>query len=350
MTRSRSRTRAWRFPDLRNGSQTLHHITDCHFGGHSEADWAHKWGTDVSDDMEKLRVFANAGHVFTGDAIHMYYAPTQNSQATYIKQLSWYTDFRGLIRADGLPYAECPGNHDMIGWGPDTNPDGSSGRTPVTGAQWASDYGWPAVNNVVDYGDFQVITLGPDLWVDGTTYVLSAATLSWLDTQLGANTKPTWVATHVPTNEQMHTSSGGTTSLEPGNPTILDVFDAHPHVIGHLSGHRHADIKHEPYHASVFSVGSRNIFGINGPSCIGGMKGGQIADADAQWQAWNHTMFLTILETGPNAQIDVRWRDHNSKSWTNPHMESHRLLSLNNPTPTLTGLGYSPLGTSSLGG
>lgn len=350
MTRSRTLRRDWRFPDLRNGSRTLHHITDTHFGGHSQAQWALDWGLDVERDLDDLSVYLNAGHVMTGDMIHMYYAPTQNSEATYDQQVQWYLDFRSAVQADGLPWAECPGNHDMIGWGPDSDGLGGSGRTPVTGQRWADDFGWPSVNNAVDMGDFKVVTVGPDLWVDNTDYVLSAATLSWLDAQLQSAGKPCWVATHVPFNEQMNTSQGGGASLEPGNPTLLDVFDANPSVIGHLSGHRHVDITTTPLHASVFSVGSRNVFGINGPSCIGGFKGGVITDADAQWKAWNQSIFITILDDGPDATIDVRWRDHNARRWTNPPGETHRLLNLDNPTPDPVGFGFSPFGLSPFGG
>jgi hypothetical protein len=308
-------SRIWRFPDLRNGF-TLHHITDTHFGAANHGQFVLDWQEATAQDMEWLRVSLNAGHVHTGDMIHSYDGAS-NSSASRNAELGWYKSWRDKITADGLPYAEAFGNHDLIGPGID------GARTPVTSAQFAASLGLDAPNNAVDMGAFKVLTVAPDVWADNTDFVLSAGTLDWLDTELQAAGKPCWIAAHVPWNEQMGTSSGGSTSVEPGNPGLVDLIDSNPNAIGWLSGHRHANIRTNASHASAFTVGSRRIFGVNGPAAGGG-RNSAVSFEQHRWKGGNESMFVTYLGDA----IDVRWRDHNRRSWINPPGETVRHITL----------------------
>lgn len=310
--------RIWRFPDLRNGT-TLHHITDTHFGGHYHAAWVNGWGDSVRDDLNELSVYTSAGHVHTGDMIHWYYG-TGNPQSTADTESAWYVAWRDAVKAvDGKPWAEAVGNHDLLGPG-----EADSTRSLVTSTGWAQRIGVESQNVITDMGDFKVITVGPETWHYGTNFVLSQATLSFLDNALQNAGKPCWVAAHVPFNEQYNTYGGGDTAVEPGNPTLMALLDSNPNCIGWLSGHRHINIVEQTEQATTFSTGSRQIFGINGPASIGGRKGAEVAYDDHQWQAWNYSMYLTYLGDA----VDVRWRDHNARVWTNPEGETVRHILL----------------------
>lgn len=306
--------RIWRHPDLRDGA-TLHHITDSHIGGHNEAGFADDWMTSIAEDLDRLRVANNAGHVHTGDMIH-WYDGGANTQATCDREESFYKTWRATVKGDGLPFAEAVGNHDLVG------PIVAGARVPRTSAAWAASMGLASQNNVYDLGQVKVITVGPQTWAQPSNYVLSVGTLAWLDTQLQAAGKPCWVAAHVPFNEQYGSNSNGAAAVEPGNPALTDLIASNPNAIGWLSGHRHVDIRAVPRHATSFAVGGRRIFGVNGPSCGGGSA---VPFADHQWHGWNHSMFLTYL----GDSLDVRWRDHNSRAWINPPGETVRHVLLN---------------------
>ena len=308
--------RTWRHPDLRNGAGTLHHITDTHFGAGNHAQFINDWHEKTRHDLDILKVVYNRGHVHTGDMIH-WYPGGDNTQADADIETDWYVTWRNSIKAtDGMPFAEAVGNHDLLGPGPEGE------RVPRTSAAWASAVGVASKNVATDMGQFKVITIGPETWESGGGFYLSNSTLTWLDNQLQTAGKPCFIAAHVPSDEQMGTNTAAGNAIEPGNPTFLDICDSNPNAIGYLSGHRHIDINTRPNHASVFSVGSKNMFGINGPPGGGG-RNSAVSYADHLTLGTYYSMFITLLDENT---LDVRWRDHLGRRWTAPDGETVRRL------------------------
>lgn len=127
-------------------------------------------------------------------------------------------------------------------------------------------------NNVYEIGDLSVICLAPDTWEQPTDtltdYILPANTLDWLDAQLSASSRPTFIATHAPPDRQYPDDS---ITADGQNPRLNDIIGAHSNVIGWLSGHRHNIIEVQPEHAETINVARQQLFALCGPS-TGGMS------------------------------------------------------------------------------
>lgn len=287
-------TRPWRFPDLRNGT-TIHHLTDTHFG---DRFFTPAFGNKILADMETLRV-SHAGHVHTGDMVHW------RGSANSGPEDSLYVEFRDAMKAaDGKPFAEIPGNHDLGSYGSDV------WRTKE---QWAATVGAVGGNSVTHVGDMTVIGLSPDVWKPdpaGDGYldpVLSQATLDWLDAQLTANgSRPVWLASHVPPSGQYSNSTATTVQPE---ASVDALVAAHPAVVGWLSGHWHVNPDATPSHVRTMTQGGRTVFAVNAPAGGGLMSG--VSQADQQWKSPALSMFVTFLGDA----VDVRWRNHNAGQW-----------------------------------
>jgi hypothetical protein len=311
-----STTRPWPYPDLRNGT-TIHHITDTHFGAEWDAPFVYDWLTRTQADVERLKVATNGGHVHTGDMGDNWFDSTDlNVVAQHIaQQEAAYRSWRDGIKAvDGLPFAEAPGNHDLFG---NFSAPGASGATPRAGrssADWAESMGLHAINNAYSMRDVRVLTLAPDWWYPGDNpdlipYQLSQATCDWLDAQLSADSRPTFLAAHVPLLEQY--GNDGDTG-DGATPRVAEIIGSHSNVAGWLSGHRHDSMTGNPEQAEVITVAGRQIFAVCGPAAAGGCDR-FVAHADHQWQSTNISIWMTLLD---DQNLDVRWRDHNSRQWT----------------------------------
>lgn len=318
-------TRTWPYPDLRNGT-TVHHITDTHFGALAEADFVLKWLDSVAYDMDRLKVANNLGHVHTGDMIE-WFAP-YTTLADGAVQDSMYTTWRDSIKGiDGMPWVECAGNHDMQG------PLNAAGTTRLgrTIQNWADSMGLVSPHQVVDMGDIRVITLNPDEWFRdvpaGDTkaeFRVPQATLDWLDAQLGATTKPCFIACHIVLQEQYLTiNEDGYNAANVNTPALTDVLMAHSNVAGWLSGHKHIGLNNVE-HAKVMTLPNGHpVFAINSPGCGGGTKAG-VDESVHQWRSVNYSVYLTYFGDA----VDVRWRNHNTYAWTGPTGETVRHLAL----------------------
>lgn len=313
-------TRIWRWPDLRNSAGTLHQVTDTHFGSGSHfpgrstaAPWVAAWLARMQSDVEALRITTTGGHLHTGDMIDNWWeydiTPGQFQDIVdqqWVDYLSWRD---GIQTTDGLPFAQAIGNHDSFGT---IRAEGNSARVGTSGAQWAEIVGLPSVNNVWDMGQFRVICLGPDQWTDSVLldFRLPDATIDWLDAQLSADSRPTFLAAHVPLLAQY---PDFTQSADAANPRLHDVIGAHPNVVGWLSGHRHNSINpNQTNPVATVTVSGREIFAVCAPGGGGGVTTGGQAWSKGPWVASCYSTYLTLLDENT---LDVRWRDHLSRRW-----------------------------------
>lgn len=319
-------TRMAPFPDLRNGT-TIHHISDTHFGAIDHADFVNNWQDRTADDLDFLQIANNAGHVMTGDMIQL--GPSLTSPGNRTTELGWYKDWRAAIQAaDGLPWAECNGNHDM------RTADGEHVLS-YTAADWAADIGVASQNMVHDMGEVRIITIGPDVWdidnpanpdPDVNLFRLSQPTLDFLDAQLQAAGKPCFIACHIVLQEQFTSQTeDGYNAANVENPQLNEILIANPNAVGWLSGHKHVNIQTKVDHATVMTLtgSTKKMYAINAPGAAGGTLAG-VADADHQWESVNQSMYLTYLGDA----LDVRWRNHNTRTWTGPGAETVRHLVL----------------------
>lgn len=292
-------TRAWTYPDLRNGT-TFNHITDSHFGAHGNADWLHQWMYRMRDDLVDL-AGSHVGHVHSGDCIHW------DSIGDELIEDPWFVEWRGAIKAaDGLPWSVAEGNHDIACLG-DT--DGTNRRT---GTQWARAVNVPAQNTVTDIGGMKVIAIGPDSRPEGVGWVMTAETMAFLDAELTrAGSTPCWVNCHTPLAEQYpNPNFTNMWNTDVANPQFFPILEAHPNAVGYLSGHLHTDIRPQTNWCRPVNIGSRSIFSINGPPAGGGRLGA-VAYANHQWQSPCQSTFITYLGDA----IVVRVRDHLHRTW-----------------------------------
>ena len=323
-------TRAWTYPDLRNGT-TIHHVTDTHMGAAGGAAWLKAWMDRIRDDILDLSESCH-GHVHTGDCIHWDQGGDQPSED--VQYVAWRT----AILADGLPYSSSVGNHDLDCFAANA-PDAHR-----TAKQWASAVGIPAANNRTDIGEVRVISIGPDDLPDNQGWLFSDATLSYLDTQLGATTKPCFVSFHCPPSGQYGGTTPGIWNPDYRNPTLFPIMDSHPNCVGMLHGHSHANID-VTNHARTLNIGSRQIFSINGPPCGGG-RYSTVAYADHQWQSPAQSIYLTYLGDA----VVVRWRDHLRRQWTTGAGALSRTILLPANPANLAGYGNAPYGIAPYGG
>jgi hypothetical protein len=312
-----STPRPWPFPDLRNGP-TLHHVTDTHFGPRASYAYLADWHRRSETDIAYLRVATNAGHLATGDLINAWFGSASLAQARKqrAQQRRDFQAWRAAITgADGKPFALATGNHDMSG------PEDADGTWhPITGDQWAAFYGLPSVNNTWDMGEIRVITLGPEKWESFNRpnpyrkFLLPTGTLDWLDAELSADSRPTFLAAHVPTAQQYPDDF---LTVNGQNPRFDDIVGAHGNVVGYLCGHRHNDVDANPDLATVVTVGGRRIFTVCGPAAGGKDRWtgvGPYEDTSRQWVPnANCSLYLTLLH---DDTLDVRYRDHDARQWT----------------------------------
>lgn len=306
-------------PDLRS-TATVQLFADNQFGARAgfSTNWNMRAAADSLDLAPYLGVRANAG-----DCIEWFTAQPEDGQ---------YQSFLDLLRSDGKPEVDTPGNHDLTTYNNDARfpytrtRDGFSERMTRSADEWAALVpGRPRANAVARSAGIAVVSLSPDWWAYRPSVPgyappdpISADSIKWLDEQLNdLHGTPTWIMSHAIPPGQFAGNPGGLAEYIRPWPALCAVLDAHPHVLGWLSGHWHID----PARSDGFTrldVGSRKILSINAPSSQG-LRGG--------WNATQHqygdgnlgpecakSMFIGY----DGASVRVRWRNHNAGAWFNP--------------------------------
>jgi len=301
------RTRTWPLPDLRNGT-TVHLVTDQHEGFRFFTPDRH---ARMGADLDLLKASAHA-HVDAGDTIHW---QTDDGTGVDPEDPTVNAWFAARATAEpGVPWVRVPGNHDL-----------SSHTTPYPkrdATAWAAAAGQASPLTVTDAGDVRILGIGPDRWdydQAGATFgtcLLSPATLAWLEAQLtAAGTRPVWIANHAPLWEQYAADTtpadftAGAEWWTSPRDQLAQIIDAHPNVVGWLSGHVHANVDTRPAFARSMTVGARRIFAVNGPA-----SGGRIEGVDFDHQQYDsptQSLYVTYLGDA----IDVRCRDHQAGQW-----------------------------------
>lgn len=290
-------TRPWKFPDHRNGT-TINFFADTQSGFRPQ--FADNWITRMAEDAAELSQFVD-GHVHGGDCIEWNGVKPEDDS---------YKAFRKRVLADGLPYLDVPGNHDLCTY---------AASTTRSANEWAQQVpGRTQSNMVARMGGMAVIGLAPDRWLrlpDNSDYAppdpLSVTTLSWLAATLDSlGDIPTWIVTHALPWGQAGTS----TTVPPAEFTqpwdqIGQTLREHGNPIGWLSGHWHIGVDNTVGANLIDVGGGRRIFGINAPAASG-IRGGWTA-AQQQWQSNARSMMVTYLGDA----VELRWRNHTNQGW-----------------------------------
>lgn len=316
-------------PDLRSAA-TVQLFADNQFGYRPQ--FTDNWNMRAAYDSRSLAPYvgvrANAGDCIEWNAV--------------LPEDASYKAFRQVIMGDGKPYADTPGNHDLTTYNAAasfpyqrTTADGIVEKWARTADEWARDVpGRGTANQVVTNGQIAVVTLSPDIWAYRHTTTtpgyappdpLTAAHLAWLDTQLTQlGSTPTWIVTHAPPQNQFAT---GTTLpaaefVQPWDQ-IGVVIDAHPNVIGWMSGHWHIGANHADTIRKI-QCGGRQILGINSPSSQG-IRGAWTA---GQQQYGDGTLgpecSKSMFVAYDGTDVTVRWRNHNNATWVQPQGGKYR--------------------------
>jgi hypothetical protein len=304
-------TRNWNLPDVRNGT-TINHISDTHFGAAGNADWLNGWLNRAQEDIVSLKDSCH-GYVHTGDCIHWDQPGDQPTEDGWF--IKWY---QGIATLTQKPIAIAPGNHDEDSFAAS---DPSANRT---GDQWAKDIQYAeSKNTMTKIGGLWICAVGPDALPPGQGWLFSEKTLQFIDESLtAAGSDPVFIAFHCPPSGQYSGTTPGIWHTDYRNPTLFPIMDSHTNCVGMLHGHAHANID-VINHARTLSIGSREIFSINGPPCGGG-RYGNVAYADHRWQSPMQSLYLTYLGDA----VVARWRDHLRRIWTTSAGVLSRTISL----------------------
>lgn len=276
MTRqARTATRTGQIPDM---ARTLNLIGDVHKGtsGGIAANRITKMWTDYSTPRHPTALY----HLQLGDLTDN---GTTAEDALIVAQMN-------LLPA---PWKPVVGNHDT--W---------SGRT---GDQAAAAWGHTK-NYTVDLGIAVMIAVGPDQCPVSTAAVtLSQTTLDYLDTQLTTYaTRPVLICAHAPLWATATLGFGSTTTDFSINPrtTIETLLAAHAgQRIVWISAHCHTPIEDTGLVVAK-TYGTARILHINASSVY--YVGTTIEPTDPI-----RTLYLTVTAAG----IEVRYRDHGSRTW-----------------------------------
>lgn len=282
---------------------TLWHLSDSHIDQDSmpwTLDHLNEAAADIAANQAGWNIDAK---IHTGDIVDD--RPYQDGLDEDTAALTWLD----ANLPDPATDIWLPGNHDI-------NDAGGVGRTR---AQWEAVYGRSAIQSVlVGPADarMRVLTMCTDEHVEDPArrdrWVMSPATLSWLDAQLTADpTTPTWLACHYMLQE--HGSYGADHKAQPEQDLVGLIAD-HPNVVGWLCGHAHWNINN-PIAIQMLAVGGRAAFpSIQAPST-------GLSAVGFSRQRPGVCTSLLVTYRGPD-RIEVRFRDHATRCWvssaTNP--------------------------------
>lgn len=256
-------------------SVTLQLIGDIHTGSISSS------RLDAITNDQPIVPFA---HVQSGD----------QTETAHVAQ-----DAIAITFLDGLPstwYAVC-GNHDIY----------NDLRTP---AEWAADYGMDGKNYVVDLGFAVLIALGPDDY--SSVRELASATISYLDTQLGAAGKDCIITAHYPPYNSalspdvaLYYQTLDSDWFVDDWLQIFDVLASNDNAIAWVCGHTHSPIFAENFVKKV-QVGTHYMTFIN---CSSPHYTDRISlEANSPEIPTN---YLSVFGN----RLEVRVRDHAKTEW-----------------------------------
>lgn len=296
------------FPDHRRGV-IINHITDTQQGYRPQ--FTDNWCGRIGDDLLGLAEFTD-GHVHTGDCIEW---------NTPLPEDEKYIAFRASVLRTGKPYLDTPGNHDLSTY--NTTPS----RRYRSANEWAQEVPVrPVANGVMELpGGVAILGVSPDYWKyndAGGTYFdpdpLTPQILGWLDSELTrlAGSR-VWLASHALPATQLSDAPQADGSIADWGQ-IVALLDGHSNVAGWFSGHWHID-NADPRSIRSIPVGSRRIWGVNGPSSAGLFPG--TTAAQHQWQRYAGSLFVTDM----GDDIEVRWRNHLAQRWEAPFGESVKI-------------------------
>jgi hypothetical protein len=242
--------------------------------------------------MDKVAQDLNSGRLGTSSpVVHLHTGDLVNTAVLTEDRLAntW------RARLTDAPWALAVGNHDF--WDNTRTPD-----------QAARALGWPAGNHALDLGAVRLLTVVPAGFYSSSgtdAWVLPPATLTWLDGQLGADSRPTFIACHVPLQEQFGVYRRGYVT-EPG-PAIIQLLDAHPNAVAWLSGHIHTRFDQPRMFLTTTLPSGRPFVCVN-TSATGAYTsaGASTWRFDPIWSVYLH-YFGDLLE--------VRVRDHGAGRW-----------------------------------
>ncbi|MGH3499752.1 MAG: metallophosphoesterase family protein [Nocardioidaceae bacterium] len=307
-----------RWPAPSADATTIQLMGDTHFVGSLDG-WGH-WplpgndttydaiGRDVTDAVLgqiPKRIFQ------LGDQVDNRLPRTEARQLT---QLQGYRDWMALY---DMKLELVAGNHDTP-------------RGLTTGSQWASYWGYEHPYRAVDLGDYRALILGGDdarfnHWqFDLPVLRYTDALVSWLDTELGTDKRPTVIMNHAPlpnsplSNPNQPEASQTTQSGGDEATDLLEVMDSHPNVIGFLHAHTHnpfdgvgSDYDHS--NVSRYNIGSRSIPQIDA-GCVLERREPHFGKGRQNMLGPAVTFYVSILNDGRT--LEVRWRKHDQRLWT----------------------------------
>jgi len=282
-------------------ARTIHVIGDIHL----TTSGAFKTRADIlKQDLDSPALPAPAHRVQVGDLVN----DTTVADATAIA----YMDSLAASPKAGMPrYDLIVGNHDL--WDASFNPS-------RTAAAWATAYGYASKNRTRDLGWCKLIFIGQDAAGAGTgnaSCTLSAATLTYLDTELGNTTQPCLVFCHAPLyntvqlgpGEANYSSTQAQFSVEGATPgsdaDIRAILAAHTTAKAWISGHTHSPLA-APGLMTTVTLGGRSVAVVNAAA---------VAYVGATNELYDPicTPYLTVYSD----RIEVRWRNHGAGAWVN---------------------------------
>jgi hypothetical protein len=206
---------------------------------------------------------------------------------------------RFLDRLPG-PWTAVLGNHDIM-------------RNTRSVADWARAYGHPSQNFTVELEFARLIAVGPNRNEPGKrSGWLSAATLSFLDRELGRRDKDCWVACHWPLfrtvmgDPKRHFTSAMDFFHAKPDERIRAVLARHPNAKLWLSGHTHSPLSAPGLIRRAKLAPKRSIVAINGSALVGVGKRRNPRDP-----------LCSLFLTHRPGRIEVRCRDHRAGTWRN---------------------------------
>jgi 3',5'-cyclic AMP phosphodiesterase CpdA len=260
--------------------RTVHCVGDLHAGAITEVR-----SDTVARDVQTLS--APALHLQIGDSTEEG-RPAEDRLAV-----------RFLDRLPG-PWTAVLGNHDIM-------------RNTRSVADWARAYGHPSQNFTVELEFARLIAVGPNRNEPGKrSGWLSAATLSFLDRELGRRDKDCWVACHWPLfrtvmgDPKRHFTSAMDFFHAKPDERIRAVLARHPNAKLWLSGHTHSPLSAPGLIRRAKLAPKRSIVAINGSALVGVGKRRNPRDP-----------LCSLFLTHRPGRIEVRCRDHRAGTWRN---------------------------------
>lgn len=259
----------------------VHHVSDTHIGYRS---WSYAEMDHMLMDLQYGLMPQPDVLVHTGDVID----DSLNGARPVAEQDSYAVGFLPKLIGT-LPSVVAPGNHDMV--------------DHTTRSAWEAVYGRPG-NSYVDVGPYRFAGFCPDTFTSDTSWVISDATWSWLDS-VCQTSQSVILCDHYPPYE-LGEGLGG--SLQP--PANLDALVAgYPNVVGMLCGHEHFPIE-DGRSTQFLTIGGRPLPVITDNSAV-------FTEPLGRDQLGRLQAISTFIDLTPEAWR-VHYRLHGTRAWSGP--------------------------------